>query len=84
MDLAFLDDYESDKSVVGKFLVRAGAKIGDTESYGNCHQAFLQSILDLNQQLRDAAEEGDLEAVTRLVRDEGAQVNGADDEVRLC
>ena len=63
---------------VGEFLVRAGAKIGDAGS-----SSFLQSILDLNQQLRDAAKEGDLEAVTRLVRDEGAYVNGADDEVLL-
>ncbi len=34
-------------------------------------------MAELNQKLRDAAEKGDLEEVTRL-RDQGAQVDGAD------
>ena len=33
---------------------------------------------DLDQQLRDAARDGDLEEVTRL-RDQGARIHGADE-----
>ena len=68
---------------VCEILVKAGANVGDALSHVTDAEIlrFLETVPGWNQQLRDAAKEGDLEAVTRLVRDEGAQVDGADEVI---
>ncbi len=68
---------------VCQFLVGSGAKVGDALSHATAAEIlrFLETAPELNQQLRDAAKEGDLVAVTCLVRIEGAQVDGADEVI---
>jgi excinuclease UvrABC helicase subunit UvrB len=60
-------------SIFKVFYVQTALDLAKERNHNDVAE-YLQSIADLNQQLRDAAKKGDLEEVTRL-RDQGAQIN---------
>ena len=75
----------NDHLAVCEFLVKAGAviRVDDNEadrlSYVKDEEIhdYLESVLKLNEEMRDAAEKGDLEKVAHLLG-QGAQTDGAD------